>query len=234
MKNRINSIKRLMKGIDGWLSDEEGEFLFNKAKECSGRGAIVEIGSWKGKSTIWLGLGSKEGSKTRVYAVDPHNAGADEVIYGRVNTLKEFKDNIKRAKLDEVVKPIVKDSTKASKDWKKPIELLFIDGSHQFDLVKKDFLNWSRFLVEGGLIAFHDSLLWPGPRKVVNKMLLASNYFKEPDLIDSITCARKTSSVSFNDRINNNKFWIEKNLRELNLRYGYLKLSLRKKAFLKS
>jgi predicted O-methyltransferase YrrM len=77
-------VKELIKDVPGWLSDEEGEALYDLARECTGRGVIVEIGSWKGKSTICLGLGSRAGSSVRIFAVDPHA----DYRHG------EFKDNI--------------------------------------------------------------------------------------------------------------------------------------------
>ena len=57
--------------VDGWLNETQGEALFDAAARCSGRGAIVEIGSWKGRSTIWLAHGARVAGQ-RVFAVDPH------------------------------------------------------------------------------------------------------------------------------------------------------------------
>ena len=73
----IDEIKSLTAGIEGWLTDDEGELLFKLARACAGRGGIVEIGSWKGKSTIWLGRGSMAGNRAKVWAIDPHT-GSDE------------------------------------------------------------------------------------------------------------------------------------------------------------
>ena len=66
-------VKNIFDRVKGLLEEEEGEFLYNIAKDCKGRkGAIVEIGSWKGRSTICLGKGSKAGNKIKIYAIDPH------------------------------------------------------------------------------------------------------------------------------------------------------------------
>ncbi len=67
-------VQKLAAPIKGWLKDKEGQLLYDLAKNCTGKGVIVEIGSWKGKSTTWLAHGSKEGNKVRVYAIDPHTA----------------------------------------------------------------------------------------------------------------------------------------------------------------
>jgi len=231
MKKHIDSTRKLTAGIDGWLSDKEGEFLFNKAKACTGRGVIVEIGSWKGRSTVWLGLGSKEGVKTKVYAIDPHNAGSDQDFYGKVNTLKEFKENIKKAGLNKVVISVLKDSSNAVKDWNKPIELLFIDGSHKYDIVKKDFLDWSKYLIEGGTIAFHDTILFSGPRNAVNEIILSSKNFREFMLVDSITSATKVKSIFLNDKMKKLVFRIKKARVELKLNSILIKNHITKKLF---
>ena len=55
-------VKPLIADVPGWLTDEEGEALFELARSCTGKGVIVEIGSWKGKSTVCLGLGSQSGA----------------------------------------------------------------------------------------------------------------------------------------------------------------------------
>lgn len=67
--NRILHIKSIVDKIDGWLTFDEGKFLYSAATECKGN--IVEIGSWKGKSTIWLCNGSKEGNNSKIYSIDP-------------------------------------------------------------------------------------------------------------------------------------------------------------------
>ncbi|RLC39554.1 MAG: hypothetical protein DRH33_02540 [Candidatus Nealsonbacteria bacterium] len=94
----IESIKQLVQNIDEKhsVSDKEGEFLYNAAKNCMGRGVIIEIGSWKGRSTIWLGRGSKAGNKVKVFAIDPHTGSPwHRKMYGKVWTYEEFKKNIK-------------------------------------------------------------------------------------------------------------------------------------------
>src|SRR5256885_7585861 len=65
-------VKPLIADVPGWLTDEEGEALYELARVCTGKGVIVEIGSWKGKSTICLGRGSQAGAALPVYAIGPH------------------------------------------------------------------------------------------------------------------------------------------------------------------
>jgi len=116
INNDIKSIKEFTNKIHGWLTDREGEFLYKIAKKCSGQGVIVEIGSWKGKSTIWLGKGSIAGNNVKVYAIDPHTGSSEHKKSGKgVWTFEKFKENIKDAGVNDVIISIVETSEKAVK-----------------------------------------------------------------------------------------------------------------------
>ncbi|MCK4307122.1 class I SAM-dependent methyltransferase [candidate division WOR-3 bacterium] len=173
------------------VTANEGIFLYNRAKECS-KGVIVEIGSWKGRSAVWLGRGSQAGFKREVYAVDPHTGSPEHHrLYGKIWTLPVFQKNIERAGLSNIVVSLVKTSEEASKDWKEPIELLFIDGRHDYKYVKQDYDLWSRFLIPGGIVVFHDSIRWPGPKLVVDEVIYKTRDFMKVGIINSITWAVK-------------------------------------------
>lgn len=188
---KMNEIKKLADEIGGWLTDREGELLYNLAKNCIGKGVIVEIGSWKGKSTICLAKGSKAGNKVKIYAIDPHTGSSEhKKRYSRVWTLEEFKKNIKNAKVHDIITSIVKTSEEAAKNFVKPVELIFIDGAHEYELVKLDFELWFPKLINGGIMAFHDTG-WPGPKKVVEEFVYQSKFFRNIKCIDSITFAEK-------------------------------------------
>lgn len=185
-------VKPFIEDVPGWLSDEEGEALYELARECTGRGAIVEIGSWKGKSTICLGLGSRAGNGVRIFAVDPHA----DYRHGA------FKDNIERAGIADLVTPVKGFSQQVADGFDEPIELLFVDGSHEEDDVREDFDKWVPKVVEGGVVAFHDTTWHPGVRKVVAEKVYGSREFKEVRfVIGSTTVARKVSSNTLRDRI---------------------------------
>jgi len=188
----IEEIKKITNKVDGWLTDNEGALLYNLAKKCTGKGVIVEIGSWKGKSTILLAKGSKDGNKTKIYAIDHHTGSSEHRLNGnKVWTFDDFKNNIKNAQVDDIIIPIVKTSEQAAKDFNMPVELLFIDGAHEYEFVKQDFELWFPRLINKGIIAFHDTTEWPGPKKVVEESIRNSKYFKNINLIDSITYAQK-------------------------------------------
>lgn len=218
-KGEIESVKKATDSMDGWLTDNEGEFLYNAAKNCRGRGVIVEIGSWKGKSTVWLAKGSKAGNNVKVYAIDPHTGFSEHKRGGRrVWTFAEFKQNIRRANVEDAVVPIIRTSEDAAHDWKeKPVELLWIDGAHDYEIVKLDFDLWSPYLIEGGSIAFHDTIGWPGPGKVVKDEIYNSHHFANVGFIDSITYAQKVRANSSTERLRNRWVLFLKNVSELGL-----------------
>ena len=157
--------------VDGWLTESEAVDLYHHARNCTGKGVIVEIGSWKGKSTISLGKGSKAGNNVPVYAIDPHTGASDTIaLFGHICTFKEFESNIAAANLHDIVNPIVLTSEEAAKNFNKPIEFIFIDGDHEYEFAKLDFQLWYPKLITGGIMAFHDSFDFKGSRKVVRKL----------------------------------------------------------------
>jgi predicted O-methyltransferase YrrM len=200
----ISQIKKLVEKVDGWLTDREGELCYNIAKNCKGNGVIVEIGSWKGKSTIWLAKGSKARNKLKVYAIDPHIGSSEhKKIYGQVSTFEEFKKNISNAHVDDVVIPIVKTSEEAAKEFSKPVEFIFIDGDHEPRMVKLDFKSWFPKVINGGIMAFHDTIDWLGPKKVVKECMYKSKNFRNVKFVDSITFGEKCETNSIKERLEN-------------------------------
>jgi len=190
----LDETRRIAARVEGWLTDEEGELLYELAKDCLGRGVIVEIGSWKGRSTIWLARGSKQGRKTKVYAIDPH----------KKSSLADFKDNIKMARVEDLVVPIVKTSAQAAGEFSKPVELIFIDGNHHYEMVELDFILWFPKVVENGTMVFHDTTNFFGPKKVVEEHIYRSRNFRSVKLVNSVTLGEKTRKNAFKDRFRSN------------------------------
>ena len=185
-------VKELIKDVPGWLSDEEGEALYELARSCRGDGVIVEIGSWKGKSTICLGLGSRAGHSVPIYAVDPHA----DYRHG------EFKENIERAGIADLVTPVKGLSQDIVDDFDPPIELLFVDGSHEEDDVRYDFETWVPKVVDDGIVAFHDTTWHAGVRRVVAEKIFSSRQFRDVRfVIGSTTVARKVPQNTLSDRL---------------------------------
>ena len=113
----------------------------------------VEVGSYCGRSTVVFGSVAKSLSTgAKIYAVDPHDGkvGAlDQVIVNGAPTLERFKRNIKAANLTEYVETIQKYSYEVK--WEKPIQVLFIDGLHDYTNVARDFFQFEQWVVPGGL-----------------------------------------------------------------------------------
>ena len=210
----IEETKKIANKIEGWLTDEEGETLYNLAKNCKG-GVIVEIGSWKAKSTVWIGNGSKEGNKVKIYAIDPHTGSSEHQKENKkIWTFEEFLKNIKVQKLDDLIIPIVKTSEEAAKNFDQPVGFIFIDGAHEYEFVKLDFDLWFPKVINGGVMAFHDTLGWKGPKKVVAKCIYKSKHFKNVKFVGSITFAQRVKENTLKDRIKNRYVLFLKNLCE--------------------
>ena len=187
-------VKPLIADVPGWLTDEEGEALYDLARACTGKGVIVEIGSWKGKSTICLGLGSRAGASVPIYAIDPHA----DYRFG------DFKSNVERAGIADLVRPIASLSQPAADEFNEPIELLFVDGLHEYDLVLEDFEKWVPKVLVEGWVAFHDTTWTAGPRKVVGEAIYRSRRFRDVRfVVGSTTVARKVRRNSLPDRMRN-------------------------------
>lgn len=204
MSVETDAIEREVAGIGGWLTPKEGRLLYGLAARCTGRGVIVEIGSWKGKSTIWLASGSRRGAGMPVYAIDPHTATSDNLAtQSAVPTFAEFTDNIRRAGVTELVVPLVTTSAEAARTFARPVELIFIDGAHDYASVALDFDLWFPRVVEGGVLAFHDTVAWDGPRRLVAQRVFRGGWARRARFVDSTTVAEKVRRNSLGDRVRN-------------------------------
>jgi predicted O-methyltransferase YrrM len=190
-------LRRHLAGVPGWLSDEEAVALYELAKDCTGRGVIVEIGSFKGRSTICLGLGSQAGRGVPIYAVDPGHGW---------KRFAEFDANIRRAGIERLVTPVAAASGDAYSAFTEPaIELLFIDGSHRYDLVDLDFHLWTRKLIDGGMLAMHDtSAFFPGSCRVAEEQMYKGTGYRHVRFIySSMTVGQKVRRVTVAERAAN-------------------------------
>ena len=180
--------------VEGWLSDAQGRALFRAAAETRGRGAIVEIGSWKGRSTTWLASGARLGGH-RVHAIDPHRRSRE---YPDAETEAEFHANLARNGLTAVVEPLVMTSEEAAARVAGPVELLFIDGDHSYEAVRRDAEIWLPRLIDGGTVMFHDvaTAAYSGPRRVVREMVCRSPLFHRIGRVGSMVVAQRTARRS--------------------------------------
>lgn len=215
MENFLGNTEILSKIKDVYsCSEKEGRLLYKLAQQCTGKGVIVEIGSWKGYSTIWLASGSKTGNSIPVYAVDTFEGDKLGVSHGEPETYQEFMRNVTDANVRDVITVMAMPSEIASKVWdNKPIEFIFIDGDH--DDIEADFSRWYPHVIEGGIMALHDTVAWPSmiPWKVAKEELYLSGKFKDVKRVGAITYGTKTSRLTFRDK--------DKNLDALLQRYIY-------------
>jgi hypothetical protein len=176
-------ILHAMRPIEGWLEEDEADLLIAAAsralQEMPAVDALVEIGSFCGKSTVVLAsVVQKLAPACRVYAIDPHEGevgAADQGITRCERTLKKLQRNVAAAEVAGVVQIIQKRSYEV--DWSSPISLLFIDGLHDYVNVARDFYHFERWLVPGAYVAFHDyANYYPGVMTFVDELERTGTY----------------------------------------------------------
>jgi predicted O-methyltransferase YrrM len=191
----------------GFLEAAEGEHLFRLADEAARQGPCLEIGSYCGKSTLYLGAACRERGQV-LFCVDHHRGSEeqqpgeeyfDPALFspaeGAIDTFPHFRRTVAAAGLLDTVVPIVCRSELAARAWRTPLGLVFIDGGHAYDTVLADFRAWSAHLVPGGLLAFHD--VFPDPAQGgqapfrVYGGALVSGLFAEHSFIGSLGVLRR-------------------------------------------
>jgi hypothetical protein len=177
----------------GFLTEREGRFLVMAAAGAPARGSILEIGSFKGKSTVGLASIARHYQLGTVVAVDPHTAPSetDPSLGGQSTTWEDFLATVRSAGLDSYVEPHRAFSRELGQTWDRPLRLLWIDGDHTYEGVCLDFDLFSPFLVEGAIIAFHDTLHeFDGPLRVFVEEVLSSDRFGPAGFSGSIGWAQ--------------------------------------------
>jgi predicted O-methyltransferase YrrM len=152
----------------GFMPDDEGLALHDAGCRAAATGPLLEIGSYCGKSAVYLGAAARAGG-TILYSVDHHRGSEenqpgwtwhDERLVdpdtGRLDTLPWFRRTIAAAGLGDVVVAVVGDSPTVAAHWATPLGLVFIDGGHGYDVALADYQGWARHVAPGGLLAFHD------------------------------------------------------------------------------
>lgn len=188
MKTELHHLIDAFSPIEGWLTKKEGLFLYFAAQETGTSGDVVEIGSWKGKSTVCIAKGLQKCGKGKVYAIDPHkgNVAKQESRDGR-ETFSAFTRTIGKVSVADVVVPVVATSRHASRHWHKSIRFLFIDGLHDYGSASEDFRLWQNHVSPGGMIAFHDGFCGiKGVMAAVEESILHSDHFRSIGVVGSI------------------------------------------------
>ena len=193
----------------GFMPEEEGLLLYRYARERLPYGPVLEVGTYCGKSAIYLGAAAREVGGT-VFTVD-HHRGSEEnqagwehhdptVVddeFGLMDTLPFFRKTIARAGLEDHVVAVVGQSTTVSRHWRTPLSLLFIDGGHAEVHAQNDYVGWAPWLQRDGLLVIHDVFADPAdggqPEYLVFLRAVAGGAFEEVEELGSMRVLRRTS-----------------------------------------
>ncbi len=148
----------LVETVEGWLAREEAALLMRLAAEVPAGAVAVEIGNYRGRSTVALALGAARGAGGQVVSVDPHLpfVGPRGGRFGHEDQAHLYA-NLTRAGVGAHVSVVCLGSRAVATAWEgPPVGLLFIDGDHRYDAVRGDFLAWAPHLAEGARVAFDD------------------------------------------------------------------------------
>ncbi len=173
----------LIDSVKGFLDPLEGRRLYETAREACKMGPCLEIGSYCGKSTLYLGWGCRENNGI-LYSID-HHAGSEEQQPGEeyfdpetfdpkscaINTFPIFQQTIRKGGLEETVVPIVAKSHVVARMWSTPLSLVFIDGGHSYEAAFTDYSCWAPLIIPGGFLIIHDIFFDPqeggqAPRRI--------------------------------------------------------------------
>ena len=157
--------------LKGWMKLEEAEVLFQAAKQVR-KGVIVEIGSAAGKSTVALSKGAAAGFEPAVFAVDPHEEfiGLYGSKYGS-HFRKAFYETMLQTGCWSNVRLLNVSSEILSQGWSDPVGLLWIDGDHRYEAVRRDVDCWIGHVISGSMIIFDDANQSPSaPRTVIEQL----------------------------------------------------------------
>jgi len=179
----------------GFMPPVEGQALFETAVAYGANGPLLEVGSYCGKSAIYLGAAARQAGTT-VITVDHHHGSEEnqagwehhdpslvDPCTGRMDTLPTFRKNIGSAGLEDEVVAIVGQSRTVARFWQTPLALLFIDGGHAEEYAQGDYENWAPWVQTGGALVIHD--VFPDPADGgqapyhVYQRALASGAFEE-------------------------------------------------------
>lgn len=182
-----------MQAAPGFLTEREARFLALVAACAPAQGTILEIGSYKGKSTVGLASIAQRYGLGSVVAVDPHSAPA-VTDYGhgsQQSSWDDFRTSLRTAGVEHSVEAHRAYSRDLARSWTRPIRFLWIDGDHTYRGAKEDIDLFRKSLVPGAVVALHDVLhTFEGPVRVFAEELLGSDDFGPAGVCGSIGWAQ--------------------------------------------
>ena len=156
------------RGAIGFMPDDEGLALHDAALDGAAVGPLLEIGTYCGKSAVYLGAAARErgtvaftldhhrGSEENQAGWEHHDTALVDPRTGRMDTLPTFRRTIEEAGLEDVVIAVIGDSPTVARHWHTPLGLCFIDGGHAYEVARADYEAWSPHVAPGGVLVFHD------------------------------------------------------------------------------
>lgn len=196
----------------GFMPEDEGMLLHRVALERLPHGPALEVGTYCGKSAIYLGAAAREvgGPQAVVFTVDHHRGSEENQAgwehhdptlvdpeTGQMDTLPFFRRTIARAGLEDRVVAVIGRSTTVSAHWRTPLSMLFIDGGHAEEHAQNDYTGWAHWLVRDGLLVIHDVFPDPAdggqPPYHVFLRALESGAFTEVEALGSMRVLRRTA-----------------------------------------
>ena len=194
------------KDIKGFMPEHEGRALYKWARKFSEYGPLLEIGTYCGKSSMFLSEGAQANNQY-VYTID-HHMGSEEhqvneeyfdieifdELSKRINSFPLFLENINNFGIKNIV-PIVNESSLVAKSWNSPLAMVFIDGGHSLETAMNDFISWHEKIISGGALVIHDIFENPedgGQAPYEVYMHALKNGFNDFDRIDTMVCLKKS------------------------------------------
>jgi predicted O-methyltransferase YrrM len=194
-KSALDEAWSISKNIPGFLLEDEARFLGLAAACTPPDGTIVEIGSFKGKSTTMLARLAHDFSLPPIIAIDPHNFNNSELQTHRTTedatSFNEFTANLQTAGVANFVDVRKEFSHEVARQWNMPIRFLWIDGDHTYEGAKRDFDDFMPYVMPGAIVALHDALHeFAGPIRVFVEEMLRSDNFGAAGFVGSIAWAQ--------------------------------------------
>lgn len=166
-------LRRAAEAATGFMPPAEGLALFRAAAAYAPTGPIAEIGTYCGKSTIYLAAAARAAGQL-VITVDHHHGSEEnqpgweyhdtrlvDPATGRLDTLPHFRATLAAAGLEDQVIAVVGASAAVARLWRTPLGMLFIDGGHTDAAATADYEGWAPWVALGGALAIHD--VFPDP-----------------------------------------------------------------------